>query len=396
MNSRLLGSILIIAGSSIGGGMLAMPITSAGVGFIGASLLLFVIWFAMCYTALLMVRIYDFNSQKDGFDTLTRKYAGFTLNRIAGLSLMFLIYGLTAAYMSGGGTILKTNIDLLFDTNIDDRLAVLIFSVVFSAIVITGTKWVDWFTRILFTGKLVFLVLLVILMTPLIKGANLLHMPLSQGLVIMSIPAIFTSFGFHGSIPSIVDYLDGNKKLLKRAFILGSLLPLVIYLVWQIVILGTLDQTVFMQILQEHSEVKGLLLSIRELSNSTYIETLFSFFAATALGTSFLGVSIGLLDYYKDLFKNKSKNLIKPLAAICTFIPPLLFALFYPEGFILALGYAAIAGVILALVIPVVLYLKAMRFHEIKISLLQYFIIGFILILSLVIVFAQLLVVSKS
>ncbi|MFM9402662.1 aromatic amino acid transporter [Myroides odoratimimus] len=396
MNSRLLGSILIIAGSSIGGGMLAMPITSAGVGFIGATLLLFIIWFAMCYTALLMVRIYDFNSPKDGFDTLTRKYAGFTVNRIAGLSLMFLIYGLTAAYMSGGGTILKTNIDLLLDTNLDDRLAVLIFSAIFSTIVIIGTRWVDWFTRILFTGKLIFLALLVIVMTPLIEGANLLHMPLSQGLVIMSIPAIFTSFGFHGSIPSIVDYLEGNKKLLKRAFILGSLLPLVIYLVWQIVILGTLDQTVFMQILQEHSEVKGLLLSIRELSHSAYIETLFSFFAATALGTSFLGVSIGLLDYYKDLFKNKSKNLIKPLAAICTFIPPLLFALFYPEGFILALGYAAIAGVVLALVIPVVLYLKAMRFHKIKISLLQYFIISFILILSLVIVFAQLLVVSKS
>ncbi|MDM1372280.1 aromatic amino acid transporter [Myroides marinus] len=396
MNSKLLGSILIIAGSSIGGGMLAMPITSAGVGFVGATILLFIIWFAMCYTALLMVRIYDFNSSKDGFDTLTKKYAGFTVNRIAGLSLMFLIYGLTAAYMSGGGTILKTNIDLLFNTNLDDRLAVLMFSIVFSIIVIVGTKWVDWFTRILFGAKLVFLVLLVVLMTPLIKWANLLHIPLSQGLVIMSIPAIFTSFGFHGSIPSIVDYLDGNKKMLKRAFILGSLLPLVIYLVWQIAILGSLDQTVFMQILQQHSEVKGLLLSIRELSDSAYIETLFSFFAAAALGTSFLGVSLGLYDYYKDLFKEKKANVIKPLAAVCTFFPPLMFALFYPEGFILALGYAAIAGVVLALVIPIILYLKAMKFHNIEISILQYFIIGFILILSVLIVYAQLLVVSRG
>ncbi|MCC9042420.1 aromatic amino acid transporter [Myroides sp. M-43] len=396
MNSRLLGSILIIAGSSIGGGMLAMPITSAGVGFLGATLLLFVIWFAMCYTALLMVRIYDFNSSKDGFDTLTKKYAGLLVNRIAGLSLMFLIYGLTAAYMSGGGTILKTNIDLLFDTNIDDRLTVLAFSLVFSAVVIIGTRWVDWFTRILFGAKVVFLVLLVILMTPLIKWANLLHMPLSQGIVIMSIPAIFTSFGFHGSIPSIVDYLDGNKKMLRKAFILGSLLPLVIYLIWQIVILGSLDQTVFMQILNEHSEVKGLLLSIRELSHSTSIETLFSFFAATALGTSFLGVSIGLFDYYRDLFKDRKKSTIRPLATICTFVPPLMFALFYPEGFILALGYAAIAGVILALVIPIILYLKAMKFHNIRISSLQYFIISFILLLSLLIVYAQLLVVSNK
>ena len=111
MNSKLIGSILIIAGSSIGAGMLAMPITSAGVGLIGTSFLLFFIWFIMCYTAILMLRVYNFNSPSDGFDTLTKKYTNYAVNRIAGLSLMFLIYALTAAYMTGGGTILKTNIE---------------------------------------------------------------------------------------------------------------------------------------------------------------------------------------------------------------------------------------------------------------------------------------------
>jgi len=52
--------------------------------------------------------------------------------------------------------------------------------------------------------------------------------------------------------------------------------------------------------------------------------------------------------------------------------------------------------VVLALVIPIILYLKAMKFHNIKISILQYFIICFILILSVLIVYAQLLVVSRG
>lgn len=394
MNSKLLGSILIIAGSSIGAGMLAMPITSAGVGFLGTTLLLFIIWFAMCYTALLMVRIYDYNVPTDGFDTLTKKYANKSINRLAGLSLMFLIYGLTAAYMTGGGTIVKSNIDLLFDINMDSRLAILAFSIVFSGIVIISTRSVDMITRGLFAAKLVFLVLLVLLMAPLIKGENLLHFPLSQGIVLTSLPAIFTSFGFHGSIPTIVNYLDGNKKLLKKAFILGSLLPLVVYLIWQIVVLGSLDQTSFMIIMKKNLGLEGLILSIREMSHSANVETLFSLFAATGLGTSFLGVSIGLFDYYKDLFKNKSKAIITPLSGVTTFIPPLLFALFYPTGFIVALGYAAIAGVILALIIPSILYIKAMRYHNQVISALQYTILGFIFILSILVVIAQLIIVS--
>ncbi|WP_158962285.1 aromatic amino acid transport family protein [Myroides fluvii] len=390
MNSKLLGSILIIAGSCIGGGMLAMPITSAGVGFWGTTLLLFIIWFAMCYTALLLVRIYDYNTSTDGFNTLTKKYAGSFINKLAGFSLMFLIYGLTAAYMSGGGTILKTTIDLLFDTHMDTRIAILFFSLLFGGIVVIGTQWVDWLTRGLFMAKLIFLVLLVALLFPFIKQANLLHAPLSIGVTVTAIPAIFTSFGFHGSIPSIVHYLDGNKKQLNRAFILGSILPLIIYLIWQIVVLGSMDQTRFMQILNANSELRGLILSVREMTHSAHIETLFSLFAATALGTSFLGVSIGLFDYYKDVLKPKTKGIVTTsTAGLLTFIPPLLFALFYPEGFILALGYAAIAGVILALFIPQYLYIKAMNYHKQKISLLQMTLITLIFILAVVIIYAQ-------
>lgn len=396
MNSKLLGSILIIAGSSIGAGMLAMPISSAGVGFIGSSLLLFLLWFVTCYTALLMVKVYEFNSCTDGFDTLTRKYTNLFVNRIAGLSLMFLIYSLTAAYMTGGGTILKTNIDLVFNLDINRKFAIILFSILFSTIVIIGTKSVDLITRGLFTAKVIFLIVLVILMIPLIQGINLLSMPLKQGLIIAAIPPIFTSFGFHGSIPTIVNYLGGNKKLLNRAFILGSLLPLAIYLIWQIVVLGSLDQTTFMSILRQREPLDGLIMSIRQVAKSTYIETLFSLFSAAALGTSFLGVSVGLYDYYKDLLKNKSSKVIPSLSGALTFLPPLGFALFYPEGFMKALGFAAIAGVILALVVPVIIFVRAMQFHQKKVTLFNKIAIYTTLSVSFIIIIGQILIVMKK
>ena len=59
MKNRTLGSILIVAGTTIGAGMLAMPLASAGVGFGVTVLLLSGLWALMCYTALLLLEVYQ-------------------------------------------------------------------------------------------------------------------------------------------------------------------------------------------------------------------------------------------------------------------------------------------------------------------------------------------------
>ncbi len=389
MKNKILGSILLVAGSSIGGGMLAMPITSAGVGFLGISILLIVIWFAMCYTALLMVKVYRFNSPSDGFDTLTKKYLGAFGNNLAGISLLFLIYALTAAYISGGGSILTSQMQRWFVQEIDPRWGAIVFTILFGGIVSISTRWVDLFSRALFIVKILFLILLLVILFPFVSEANLLQLPLEQGLIFTAIPVVFTSFGFHGSIPSIVKYLDGDEKKLNQAFVWGSLLPLIIYLLWQFVVLGSFDQLTFMGLLKSSSGLEGLIISIREMAQTPLIRDAFNIFAATALGTSFLGVSIGLFDYFMDWTRNKKQLHRRSIVSLLTFMPPLIFVLFYPQGFILALGYAAIAGVILALLIPTFLFFKAMRYHQIRIPFWQYSILGFILILSVVIIGSQ-------
>ena len=65
-------------------------------------------------------------------------------------------------------------------------------------------------------------------------------------------------------------------------------------------------------------------------------------FANITITTSFLGVSLGLFDFLADALQRPNTLRGKFELSALTFLPPILFAIFYPHGFILALGYAAI------------------------------------------------------
>jgi tyrosine-specific transport protein len=57
-----------------------------------------------------------------------------------------------------------------------------------------------------------------------------LTLPLEKGLALSAIPVIFTSFGFHGSVPSIVSYMNGDIRKLRRVFVIRSAIPLIAYI----------------------------------------------------------------------------------------------------------------------------------------------------------------------
>ena len=57
MKSKMLGGILLIVGTTIGGGMLALPIVTAQSGILGALLLLLSSWAVMTFCAFLLLEI---------------------------------------------------------------------------------------------------------------------------------------------------------------------------------------------------------------------------------------------------------------------------------------------------------------------------------------------------
>ncbi|MFP1559045.1 aromatic amino acid transport family protein [Escherichia coli] len=163
---------------------------------------------------------------------------------------------------------------------------------------------------------------------------------------------IFTSFGFHGSVPSIVSYMDGNVRKLRWVFITGMLFPLVAYIFWQVATLGSIDSTTFMGLLANHAGLNGLLQALREMVASPHVELAVHLFADLALATSFLGVALGLFDYLADLFQRSNTIHRRCKLVQLPFCRRWRLHCFIPRGFVMALGYAGVALAVLALIIP--------------------------------------------
>ncbi|MFB9996233.1 MULTISPECIES: tyrosine transporter TyrP [Providencia] len=339
--------------------MLAMPIAAAGNGFMVSLAMLLGLWALMCYTALLLVEVYQHESHETGIGSVAQRYLGAGGKFITGFSMMFLMYALTAAYVTGAGEIITSNLKGSFSVEMADWLGIVIFTVIGGGVVCFGTSSVDFINRILFAAKIIFLVIILALMLPHVEQVNLLSSPTEKILILAAIPVFFTSFGFHGSVPSIVKYMGGNVKKLRLIFIVGSAIPLVAYILWQIATLGSIGTHTFVGILAENAGLNGLLDAIKKVAQSSQTEFVAQMFMSLALATSFLGVALGLFDFLADLFKRSDNASGRIQTGLITFLPPLIFALFYPKGFVMALGYAAIALSVLALLLPSAMALKS-------------------------------------
>ena len=359
--NKTVGSTLLVAGTMIGAGMLAMPLTSAGIGFGFTLVLLLGLWALLTFSALLFVELYQTAESDAGIGTLAEQYFGKTGRVIATAVLIIFLYALIAAYISGGGSLLK---DLLPES-FGDKVSILLFTVIFGSFIVIGTHSVDKINRVLFFVMLAAFAVVLSLMLPEIKFDNLMATPIDNALIISASPVFFTAFGFHGSIPSLNKYLDGNVKALRISILAGSAITLCAYILWQMSTHGLLTQNEFLQILKEDATLNGLVKATLAITGSNMIAGAVKLFSTLALVTSFLGVGLGLLECIEDLLKrsfNISAGRIS--LGLMTFIPPLVFALFYPEGFILALGYAGQMFAFYAVVLPVSLVWKARRAHS--------------------------------
>ncbi|CCN49777.1 Tyrosine-specific transport protein [Vibrio nigripulchritudo MADA3029] len=359
--SKVFGSTLIIAGTTIGAGMLALPLASAGIGFITSLMIMLGIWLLMVYTALLMLEVHQHADADATLHTLAQQFLGKKGKWVATFAMLFLFYALCAAYIAGGGEQFHQRLSSLMDIEISPTVSTVIFTALVAGAVTLGTSSVDKINRVLFTIKILAMGITLYVLAPGINSGYLVNIPVQQALIISALPVIFTSFGFHGSIPAVVKYLDKDIKGLRIALILGSSLPLLLYVLWQVSTLGVLSQDE----LNAQDGLAGFMQALSSTVQSGSVQNAISVFADLALLTSFLGVSLGLFEFLGDSLKKHTKD-SRVKTALITFVPPMAFALFYPQGFIMALGYAAIALVVLAVFLPVKMAHTARKIHSSK------------------------------
>jgi tyrosine-specific transport protein len=173
-------------------------------------------------------------------------------------------------------------------------------------------------------------------------------MPVSQGLFLSAAPVIVVSFGFHHIIPSLAQYNQGNLSVLKRVILIGSILPLIVYILWEMIALGLVPRNEL-----AGGDVGAFITGLSDLLNKPWLSVVINGFANLALITSFLGVSLGLFDFLCDSLKVNSARMSHRVGVgLVTYVFPLLCAIFIPTGFIQLLAYGGVFFAIMAFVMP--------------------------------------------
>lgn len=344
MRSKILGGSLLVSGTTIGAAMLALPVSTGMAGFWPSMLLFLVYWAFMTYTAFLMLEV---NLWMERGNNLMRM-AKLTLGRWGQIAswivYLFLLYSLTTAYIAGSAPIVIDAIQSLFGIEIPEWAGSFPLLGIFGFFVYKGTRSVDKVNRLLMLGLVIAYGLMVFFLTPYVNSELLSHVDWKYMLVGVSVVA--TSFGFHIIIPSLVNYLDHDVKKLKLVILIGSIIPLLVYISWEFLTLGIIPiegPNGIAQGYQMGSNGAHLLTAFLGHSAIAMVARFFSFFAIV---TSFLGVSLSLSDFLADGLKIEKTRAGRSILYILTFVPPLLITLLDPRAFLTALEYAGAFGVV--------------------------------------------------
>lgn len=347
--SSVIGSALILAGTAIGAGMLALPLVSASTGLIPVIIIFLVTAFFAIISAL-----YAFEANiaiKPGCNLYTM--ASRTLGRIgkvlSAIAPLCLFYALMSAYFSGGGSLLAQYVQTVIP-DASSQLCVILFALFAGAFVYCSTRAVDLINRIFFSLMIVTFIMALISLAPSVHYESMIHRSGVEYISVMAaLPVIFTSFGYHGGIPSIIIYQKKHLGHIPLIFLLATLTPLTVYTLWLIAVMGVLPEATLLGVSESSGATAHL---ISALSNNDDMHTILYVFSDLALLTSVLGVALGLFDYLANLLQRADTRIHRLQTALVTFIPPVIFAILFPDGFVAALGYAAVALAVLAILLP--------------------------------------------
>ena len=355
------GSVMLILGTCIGAAMLALPVVTAGQAFSLTTAMMLFAWAVMTIGAWTLLRVNLWMPEGSNLVTMTEKTLGKPLSVVTWIIYLLLLYSLICAYL-GGASDLARGLLLSVHLPLGSWQATILAIATLGAVVYTGIGSVDYLNRALMSVKLGVLVVVMVVLSP---HASLVKF--HQGSYHSSIAVLMvmiTSFGYAVILPSIRSYLHSDVRQLKRVVIIGSLVPLVIYLVWIGVAQSALPRT------GEHGLIAmagtaetntALITSLYQLTFQHVMLVFGSVFVSICTLTSFLGVSVCLMDFLADGTGLQRKGRQGLVIFLLTYGPPFIIVLFEPGVFTTALAYAGAFCVYVLIILPVLMFLSGRK-----------------------------------
>lgn len=331
----MVSAMFLVAGTCIGGGMLALPVSTGLGGFFPAICIMLVCWVAMTCTGLLLIEASLCLEEGAHIISMSQKFLGRWGESVSWLLYLFISYASLVAYTAGGGFQVSSTIGYLAGIPLSKGISCTLFILLFGIIIDFGAKIVGRVNAILFIGLIIAYFCMVGLGVSEIQPSYLLRQDWS--ISFLSIPLMLTSFSYQTMAPSLTQYLKQNVKWLRWSVIGGTTIAFLVYLVWELLILGVVPAEGENSLALALCRGEPATVFFRQVTCGRWIAVFSEFFAFFAIVTSFLGIALGLFDFLSDGLSISKKGIGKILLAVLIIIPTLFFAVYYEQAFLVAM-----------------------------------------------------------
>ncbi|MCK5025118.1 MAG: hypothetical protein KAS15_00905 [Nanoarchaeota archaeon] len=313
MANKLYIAVATMIGYIIGAGILGIPYVVAKTGLAIGLLSIIILGIAVICLNLYMGEIVLRTKEKHQIPGYAQKYLGAYGRWIMIILMIFGAYGALIAYIIKEGQFLSALFTPIFGGGA--VFYSILFFILASYLIYAGIEAIS--KSELFFVSLI-LILIVIFFISSFDSISLENaLTFNPGAFLIPFGVILFAFHGLGSIPEIGIELRKHRKLMKKAIILGSALPIVIYVVFTALVIGITGT----------ATTDGAILGVAEKIGS-HVLLFGAIFGILVLATSFIGVGLALKEMYMFDFK------MKPLlASSLTCIIPLLlfFAIIYKD-----------------------------------------------------------------
>jgi len=364
MASSYAKAVAILIGTIIGAGVLGIPYTVYKAGFWTGILMIAALGLALIMLHLYLGEIALRTKQKHQLTGYAEKYLGGWGKKVMFLSMLIGNYGALTAYLIGTGATIKS----IFGGQ--EIIYSLIVFITLSIIVYLGLKAVG--KSELYMQALVILIIVTISVYALLfaRADNMKGFSLTK--IFIPYGTIFFAFIGTAAIPEVREMLRKEAKLMKRAILLGTLIPIIIYALFAIAVVGAVGTS--FDYLQANERIATVALG--EVLGEK-INIMGNLLATFMMATSFLTIGLAMMWVYQYDFRIK-----KQTAWVLTVFLPLVLALSGITTFIKTIGIVgAVAGGVEGILI-VMMHKRAKKLGDRKpeYSIKHYTLLSYILI----------------
>jgi tyrosine-specific transport protein len=317
------------------------------------------VWMVMVGTGLIIInRISELRRPDWDLPALFQHDLGPTGKWLCTAGYIVIFYGIMVAYLSAGSSILS----YLLPGLLPGQIWLLIFFATATSLTLFGVDFLRLCNTLFLALAGLAFVYLLLVCGDKVAVKSLGYM--DWEFLVSTIPIITCGFAYHLVLPSVCQQLEFSTAEAKRALLIGMMIPLAASIVWILVVIGTVPLSGPGEANILTALHKGLPATqpLSAAVGSTTVKVAGVFFSLFAILTSYLGVSLGLRSFVRDVTSPFIDRDNTAAHLFLVFGPPLVVALLYPHLFLKALDLVGGVGIVLVFgILPVLMELRAWK-----------------------------------